>query len=276
MRTTLALCLLLSLPGIAMADEDHCKASAPRDLKLDLAGVRSVLFEVNSHDLHLQGTPGAAGQATGRACASNPEILKQLTLTQRKVGDQLVVTLAREQSGWNLSFGNSYGYLDVRASVPDSLPVRLEVGSGDVQARNLASLELSTGSGDVEVRDIKGAVTAKVGSGDVSLERIGSLKVGSIGSGDFTARQIGGAAEVGTVGSGDLELDGVQGSVRVGVIGSGDVDVSAVKGSVSVDSIGSGDLGVRDVGGDLTVSRKGSGEINRSGVRGRVSVPKED
>jgi len=277
MRTTLALCLLLSLPGIAMADEDHCKASAPRDLKLDLAGVKRVLFEVNSHDLHLQGTAGAAGQASGRACASNPEILKQLTLTQRKVGDQLVVTLARENSGWNLSFGNSYGYLDVRASVPDSLPVRLEVGSGDVEASKLASLELATGSGDVKGRDIKGAVTAKVGSGDVSLERIGSLKVSSIGSGDFTARRIGGAGvDVGTVGSGDLELDDVQGTVRIGVIGSGDVDVSNVKGSVNVESIGSGDLGVRDVAGDLTVSRKGSGGINHSGVRGRIAVPKED
>ena len=276
MRMTLALCTLLALPGIAMADEDHCKASAPRDLKLDLAGVKSVLFEVNSHDLHVKGTPGTAGQASGRACASNPELLKQLTLTQRKVGDQLIVTLARDSSGWGISFGNSYAYLDVRASVPDSLPVRLDIGSGDVDASGLAALEVETGSGDVEARDVKGAVTAKVGSGDVTLERIGALKVSSVGSGDFTARQIRGAAEVGTVGSGDLDLDGVQGSVKIGVIGSGDVDVSAVTGSVNVESIGSGDLGVRDVGGDLTVSRKGSGDINRSGVRGKISVPKED
>lgn len=276
MRKTLALCTLLALPGLALAADDHCKASEPRNLKLDLVGVKSVLFEVNSHDLHLQGVPGNAGNANGRACASSAELLKQLKLSQRKVGDQLVVTLEREDKGWNLSFGNTYAYLDIRATVPDALPVRLDVGSGDVDASGLASLDVATGSGDVKVNNIKGRVSAKVGSGDVTLERIGALKVSSVGSGDFTARQIGGEVEVGTVGSGDLELDGVQGSVKIGVIGSGDVDVSAVKGSVSLESIGSGDLGVRDVGGDLTVSRKGSGDIHRSGVRGKITVPKED
>jgi len=276
MRLTLALCTLLALPGIAWADDDHCKASEPRNLKLDLAGVKRVLFDVNSHDLHLQGVPGNAGSASGRACASSAELLKQLTLTQRRNGDELVVTLERESKGWNLSFGNNYAYLDIRASVPATLPVRLDVGSGDVEAVGLAALDVDTGSGDVKARDIRGAVGAKVGSGDVELQRIGALKVSSVGSGDFTARQIGGNAEVGTVGSGDLALDGVQGSVKIGVVGSGDADGSAVKGSVSVDSIGSGDLGVRDVGGDLTVSRKGSGEVNHHGVRGKVSVPKEN
>ncbi|HEY0333478.1 MAG TPA: DUF4097 family beta strand repeat-containing protein, partial [Stenotrophomonas sp.] len=228
MRMTLALCTLLALPSVALAADDHCKASEPRNLKLDLAGVKSVLFEVNSHDLHLQGTPGATGQASGRACASNPELLKKLTLSQRKVGDQLIVTLERESKGWNLSFGDNYAYLDIRANVPDGLPVRLEVGSGDVDAIGLAALDVSTGSGDVNVRDVKGLVTAKVGSGDVTLDRIGALKVGSIGSGDFTAHHVGGTAEVGTLGSGDLDLTDVQGSVKIGVIGSGDVDVSAV------------------------------------------------
>jgi len=266
--------MLLALPAIAQADEPQCKASEPRELKLDLAGVKSVLFEVNHHDLHVQGGPGAAGNLSGRACASSPERLKQLTVTQRKSGDQLVVTLARKADGFWI--GNTYAYLDIRASIPATLPVRLDVGSGDVDVDNIASLAVDTGSGDVKGRDIKGAVTAKTGSGDIQLERIGSLNLTSVGSGDFRATQVNGAVEVGGVGSGDLDLVEVAGNVHVGSVGSGDVDVRGAKGSVVVDSIGSGDLTVRDVAGDLTVKRKGSGDVNHSGVRGKTSVPKED
>lgn len=275
MRMTLALCtLLLAMPVAARADEPQCKSSEPRDLKLDLAGVKSVLFEVNHHDLHVKGAPGTTGSATGRACASSPELLKQLTLTQRKAGDQLVVTLARKNSGW--SFGNTYAYLDIRASVPANLPVQLDVGSGDADIEGVAALKLDTGSGDIKGRDIKGAVSAKAGSGDIQLERIGALKVDSIGSGDFRAQQVNGNVEVGVVGSGDLDLIDVQGAVHIGTVGSGDVDVRGVKSHVAVDSIGSGDVTARDIGGDLTVKRKGSGDVNHSGVRGKTSVPKED
>jgi len=275
MRMTLALCtMLLLLPIAARADEPQCKSSEARDLKLDLAGVKRVLFEVNHHDLHLKGVPGTSGSASGRACASNPDLLKQLTLSQHKSGDQLVVTLARKSGGW--SFGNTYAYLDIRAELPANLPVQLDVGSGDAEVEGVAALALDTGSGDIKGRDIKGAVSAKAGSGDVQLERIGALKVESIGSGDFRAQQVNGAAEVGVVGSGDLDLIDVQGNVHVGTVGSGDVDVRGVKGGVTVDSIGSGDLTARDIGGDLTVKRKGSGDVNHSGVRGKISVPRED
>ena len=275
MRMTLALCtMLLLLPIAARADEAQCKSSETRDLKFDLAGIKRVLFEVNHHDLHVKGVPGASGNLSGRACASNPDLLKQLTVSQHKSGDQLVVTLARKSSGW--SFGNTYAYLDIRAEVPANLPVQLDVGSGDAEVEGVASLMLDTGSGDIKGRDIKGPVSAKAGSGDIQLERIGALKVESIGSGDFRAQQINGPAEVGVVGSGDLDLIDVQGNVHVGTVGSGDVDVHDVKGSVTVDSIGSGDVTARDISGDLTVKRKGSGDVSRSGVRGKINVPKED
>jgi len=266
--------MLLLLPLAARADEPQCKSSEARSLKLDLAGVKRVLFEVNHHDLHVKGVPGSAGTASGRACASNPELLKQLTLSQRKSGDQLVVTLERKSSGW--SFGNSYAYLDIRAEVPANLPVQLDVGSGDADIEGVAALTLETGSGDIKGRDIKGAVSAKTGSGDIQLERIGALKIQSVGSGDLRAQQVNGPAEVGTLGSGDLDLIDVQGNVHVGAVSSGDVEVRGVKGSVTVDSIGSGDVSARDIGGDLTVKRKGSGDVNHTGVRGKLNVPQED
>ncbi|HYP69592.1 MAG TPA: DUF4097 family beta strand repeat-containing protein [Variovorax sp.] len=275
MRMTLALCtLLLVMPIAARADEPQCKNSEARELKLDLAGVKSVLFEVNHHDLHVQGVPGSAGNVSGRACASSADRLKQLTITQRKAGDQLIVTLSRKNDGFWI--GNTYAYLDVRASLPANLPVRLDVGSGDVDVAGIASLKVDTGSGDVKGRDIAGPVTAKAGSGDIQLTRIGALKLESIGSGDFRAEQIDGPAVVGVVGSGDLDLVNVQGNVQVDTVGSGDIDVRGVKGSVLFDTIGSGDLTLHDVSGDLTVKHRGSGDVNYSGVRGKASVPKED
>ncbi|MER2178359.1 MAG: hypothetical protein ABS955_11880, partial [Stenotrophomonas maltophilia] len=125
----LAVASLLLLPLTALADEPQCKFNEARDLKLDLAGAKAVVFEVNQHDLVLQAGPGAA-QLGGRACASNADWLRELTVTQQKVGDKLVVRLQREGRSLSMS-GNSYAYLDMRGTVPDTILVQLKVGSGD-------------------------------------------------------------------------------------------------------------------------------------------------
>ncbi|QYF44370.1 hypothetical protein HZS93_04716 [Xanthomonas citri] len=92
MRLTLSLAILLALPGVAAAEE-QCKFSEPRSLDLQLTGVKSVLFEVASNDLHLDASPSGGGKLSGRACAARAELLKSLTVTQKRVGDKLVVTL---------------------------------------------------------------------------------------------------------------------------------------------------------------------------------------
>ncbi len=63
MIRTLAFASLLMLPLTALADEPHCKFNAPRDLKLDVAGAKAVVFEVNQHDLVLQADRGAPSSA---------------------------------------------------------------------------------------------------------------------------------------------------------------------------------------------------------------------
>jgi hypothetical protein len=80
MIRTLAVASLLLLPLSALADEPQCKFNAPRELKLDLAGAKAVVFEVNQHDLVLTAGPGPA-QLGGRACASNADWLRELTVT---------------------------------------------------------------------------------------------------------------------------------------------------------------------------------------------------
>lgn len=272
MRKTFALCALLLVPGLALADD--CKHSEPRNLKLDLAGVKRVVFDAQQNNLKLTGASGSAFELRGRACASDADMLKQLTLRQRRDGDTLTVTLEHEGTLRGISLGNRYAYLDVAGSVPSNLPVQLRLGSGDADIGGVAALDAAVGSGDLHVHGVRGAVSATVGSGDIDLRDIGSLSLPSLGSGDAKASQVGGDVKIGTVGSGDLTVHGVRGAVQIGSIGSGDAQLRDVTGNVALQSIGSGDLEVSGVGGNLSVQRVGSGDVNHSGVRGSVNVPK--
>ena len=264
---------LALLPGVALADE-HCKFSQPQAMDLALAGVKAVVFEVNSHDLRLQASPGARAALSGRACASSQDLLGQLSLTQEKVGDKLVVRLQRESRGLNIGFGSSYAWLDITGTLPDPLLVQLKVGSGDASLSGAQAMSADVGSGDVKARDIKALATAAVGSGDIELDNVGTLHVVSIGSGDVRVGGVRGDARVGSIGSGDLELRDVQGNVEIDSIGSGDADIGGVRGTVGLGTLGSGDLRVRDAGG-LRVRHSGSGSIDHSGIRGTVELPKK-
>jgi len=250
----LLLASLLLLPFAAQARDD-CKFQAPRNLQLDLSGVRSVQIDVRSNDLHLRGDNAArGGELTGRACASSQELLDDLVVTQRRQGDVLIVELGRERTHWTI--GHSYTELEVNLKLPPAMPVTVNGGSGDAWVEGMKRLDAHVGSGDLHVKDLDGPLSASIGSGDLDASHVGSVELGAVGSGDFKAEDI-------------------KGDVRVGSIGSGDVTVKNVGGSVRVDTIGSGDLTARDVGGDLSLGAKGSGDVNYSGVRGKVSVPRD-
>lgn len=252
-----ALFLALFLAPLAAQATDHCQYQAPRNLKLDLSGVRVVQVELRSHDLHLTGSAGAtSGELTGRACASDPKLLDQLVVTQHREGDRLVVE-AGGSSHFSINlFGNSYMNLELNLQVPAQLPVVLNVGSGDATVSGLQQLESQVGSGDLHVNDIAGAFTTGVGSGSVDANNVGSLQAGSVGSGEIKA-------------------DGIKGDAKIGSIGSGEVSLSRVGGNVRADTLGSGDLTVKDVRGDLNLGAKGSGDVNFSGISGKVHVPSD-
>ncbi|RAO75582.1 DUF4097 family beta strand repeat-containing protein [Dyella jiangningensis] len=249
----LLLAALLFAPLVSHADE--CKYEAPRNLTLDLAGVREVQVDLHSHDLHLNGSSGGAGgSVTGRACASDPKLLDDLVVTQRREGDRLIVEAGNHGRMTISLFKSSYTSLVLNMQIPAQIPVVLNVGSGDAWVTGLQKLSTQVGSGDLHVNKIAGPFSASVGSGDVDVNDVGSLDIGSIGSGD-------------------VKVNGVRGESRVGSIGSGDVTIRAVGGSVKIDTVGSGDVRVHDVHGDFTVGAKGSGDVSHSGVQGKVSVP---
>lgn len=252
----LALAALLLAPLTAFAAP--CKFEAPRNLQLDLAGVKSVQISVHSQDLHVIGDDSTKGLSlTGRACASDKSVLEQLQVTQQRDGDQLRIDIGVKQHFSFSLFGSSYANLEVTVKLPASMPVSVIVGSGDADVRGVQELQSIVGSGDLHVRRVTGKFSTSVGSGDVDATDVGSLDAGSVGSGD-------------------LKVSGVKGDAKVGSIGSGDVTLRQIGGTVSAGTLGSGDLTVNDVAGDLTLGAKGSGDVNHSGVKGKVSVPHDD
>ncbi|MBA2077791.1 DUF4097 family beta strand repeat-containing protein [Rhodanobacter sp. PCA2] len=254
-RTAFALLLLAPLSAFAAS---QCAHESPRNLRLDLNGVRGVQIDVNSFDLHLDGTPGATQLVVnGRACASDAAALDKLQITQRRDGDQLIIELGGQKTYSFIQFGNSHASLEANVQLPPDVPVTVRVGSGDATVSGLQQLRSMVGSGDLHVGRIAGAFSTSVGSGDVDASDVGSLQAGSVGSGD-------------------LKVSGVKGDAKVGSIGSGDVTLRNVGGNVHVDTLGSGDLGVHGVGGDFSLGAKGSGDVSRSDVKGKVSVPRDD
>ncbi len=252
----LALAALLLAPLTAFASP--CKFEAPRNLQLDLAGVKSVHIDVHSQDLHLVGSDSNQGlNLTGRACASDQSALEHLRVTQHREGDQLWLDLGGHGYSSFSLFGSSYANLEVTVQLPASMPVNVIVGSGDADVRGVQELLSIVGSGDLHVRQVAGKFSTSVGSGDVDATDVGSLDVGSVGSGD-------------------LKASAIKGDAKVGSIGSGDVTLRQVGGSVSAGTLGSGDLTVSDVAGDFTLGAKGSGDVNHAGVKGKVSVPHDD
>ena len=276
MRKLSLLTLLLLAPAAAFATTPECKHSQPRNLALDLSGVKAVVFDIANNDLTIDAIAGSKAALAGQACASDEKYLPQLKLTQHKAGDKLYVTARREGSSVGIFLGNNYAYLKLAATLPDNVMVQLKVGSGDAVVTGASLLSADVGSGDVEARHIRGLVAATVGSGDITLEDIGSLHVISVGSGDLSAKKVRGPAKIGSVGSGDFELDGALGDVEIGSVGSGDAKVTGISGSVNVASVGSGDVEVNDIRGDLSVRSKRSGSVSHNRVDGRVSVPSDN
>ena len=110
-------------------------------------------------------------------------------------------------------------------------------------------------AGGVHVSKIDGPFALSVGSGDVDANDVGSLDAGSIGSGDLKVNGVRGDARVGSIGSGDVTLRNVSNNVRVDTLGSGDLVIRDVQGDLTVGAKGSGDISHSGVKGKVSVPR---------------------
>ena len=267
--------ILAAVSTTALADHD-CKFKAERNLDIDPAGLKALTLVLGSSDAQVEGVAGIKRiEVRGKACASEEEWLKDLTVDQERGGDRVRVTTSKNRSGTHINLlGSSYAYIDLTVRIPADLALEVDAGSGDADVGNVASLRFTSGSGDLKAHHVAGDVLVKVGSGDAIIDDIGGLDVERVGSGDIRASNARGDIKVGHVGSGDVTFADVRGSVRIESVGSGDVGVRRTGGDVEIGSIGSGDVTVDGVGGNFIVHSAGSGDLHHHQVTGKVEVPK--
>ena len=197
--------ILAAVSTTALADHD-CKFKAERNLDIDPAGLKALALVLGSSDAQVEGVAGIKRiEVRGKACASEEEWLKDLTVDQERGGDRVRVTTSKNRDGTHINlFGSSYAYIDLTVRIPVDLALEVDAGSGDADVGNVASLRFTSGSGDLKAHHVTGDVLVKVGSGDAIIDDIGGLDVERVGSGDIRASNARGDIKVGHVGSGDV------------------------------------------------------------------------
>jgi len=169
-------------------------------------------------------------------------------------------------------------------SVPSkAVTVTGELGSGDLEAHDLASVDVKVGSGDARVFRAGGSVQIENGSGDVEVAGAGGAVTGKVASGNVKLSGIKGAVTIQNS-SGDIRGEGLDGDViadaKSGNVtldlasahsvraesGSGDVTVTVPKGGYRLDvDAGNGDKKI-DITNDPSAAneiyaRTGSGDL---------------
>jgi len=226
---TLAALAALSSPVAA-----QCDYEAPREARVEASGLRSIVIDAEAGELRVVGRRGSADvEVRGTACASSRRRLEEIQVRVTRSGDVARIETEVPRGGWSL-FGGS-DRLDLEIDVPDSVPIEITDGSGPVEVRGVAALQLEDGSGSIRVEDVSGDVSVRDGSGGIELERI----------------------------AGDVRISD----------GSGGIDVFDVSGSVTIEADGSGGIEVRRIRGDFLVERDGSGGVRHRDVEGRVQIP---
>jgi hypothetical protein len=249
---TLASLVLLFTAATASADlfGNDCSYSEKRNVSSPAAGLTRIVVIGRAGTLHIGGRRGVAEvTASGTACASSREGLNETKLVLSRSGSELRIEAVTPE---HELFGSS-AKLDFDVVVPDSVPLEVEDGSGDLTIENVGPAEVTDGSGDMTIRNVGGNLSVHDGSGDMKLENIaGDVRI--------------------TDGSGGIEVLGA-GSVDIGNDGSGSVDIRNVKRDVHIGSKGSGSVDVSDVGGNFRVGNKGGGSVRWERVKGLVDVP---
>jgi hypothetical protein len=250
MRTFLSLALLLTAATASADIFGDCSFTEKRNVAAPSEGVTRIVIVGRAGWLHIAGRRGVGEvRATGSACASTRELLTDTKLTLSRSGSELRIEAETPMDAG--VFGSAK--LDFEVSVPDSMALRVEDGSGDMTIENVGSAEVTDGSGDMTIRGVNGDLVIRDGSGDMKIANVtGNIRIND--------------------GSGDIGVDGA-GSVEIANDGSGSVDVHHVKHDVHIGNKGSGSVEVSDVGGDFRVGNKGGGSVTWDRVAGHVDVP---
>lgn len=158
-------------------------------------------------------------------------IKTHVELELRKAGDAGVLVAEIHSRGLSSLFEGE-ARIDLTVSVPKSLSLNIDDGSGGMVVEDLAAaLRIEDGSGAIRVVRVAGNVRIEDGSGRVEVSDVTGDVTIDDGSGEVRIRRVGGSVTVDD-GSGGIDIEDVEKDVRLINTGSGGVDVSGVKGRV--------------------------------------------
>jgi putative adhesin len=104
----------------------------------------------------------------------------------------------------------------LKLKVPARLRIRVEPGSGTLDVKNVAAVEIAGTRGEVTLSQIAGRVEVSHRGGEVTIQDAGSL--------DFNGR------------AGSLKLTGVRGDTSIKMDGGGEITVANLAGSLNLES----------------------------------------
>jgi DUF4097 and DUF4098 domain-containing protein YvlB len=142
------------------------------------------------------------------------------SISQTVDGDTLQLT--SQCRGWVLPCSVSF-----ELQVPTDTSVTTQSGSGDIDIRDVASLQAETGSGDIVLRQLRGPVDVRTGSAGVTISDVTGPLTAHTGSGDVRGTGLASSTATAETGSGSVSLELADGAGQVAAeTGSGDVTLT--------------------------------------------------
>jgi hypothetical protein len=245
----LSLLLLAAFPALGF--------EKVQNLTLTADGLKKLEITAGAGSLTVSGRDGlAAIEVKARIAVSGVGekemedwIKTHVELELRKAGDAgVLVGEIRSRGLFSLFEGDAR--IDLTVSVPKSLGLRIDDGSGEMVVEDIkADVRIKDGSGAIRVGKVTGNLWIDDGSGEIAVDGIeGNMDI--------------------IDGSGEIEIRNVTGDVSIDD-GSGGITLLKVGGTVTIDD-GSGHLEIDDVGKDVHLRHKGSGSVDITNVRGKV------
>lgn len=253
LKSAVLIVAMAPVAASAQSRDDHY--TAPRNATVNATGASRIEIDASAGFLRVRGVTSSTVTVTGLARASRQTLLQEIKLIAERRGEVVYIKAdIEERNNWGDWNDNNYRGLDLTIDVPSNIPLEVADGSGELEIRGTAGVQLTDGSGAIEMENIGGPVEIEDGSGEIRLRNIrGNVAVND--------------------GSGEIVVRGVTGNLTIEDDGSGAIEAYDVSGSFTVRNDGSGGIKADGVGGDFSVRSKGSGGVDYYNVKGSVRIP---
>ncbi len=200
--------------------------------------ITAVQIDNDGGDVKIRSVEGASATTIKRTLRYGKEANKPTGPTHQVNGNALTLN----------GCGNGCeAYYEVAVPSKETT-VKGELGSGDLEVQNLASVEVTLGSGKATLRGIGGAVRVDNESGTFDGSDIAGDVTGKVGSGDFRLSGV----------TGNVTVVNASGNIRVEKA-DGDVSAEASSGSVVVELAKAHNVKAHSASGDVTVTVPNAG-----------------